>query len=98
MLNNPNVTECKKEIVVAEYQDAYARTKHIGKQVKFIISRTPNQSQLGFTSGDETITNMVKCSKIDAENVGSDLQNDGRTDIVLLHRVQQSDHSVRCAE
>ena len=33
----------------------------------------PNQSQLGFTGGDETI---------DAENVDSDLQNDSSTDIV----------------
>ena len=55
--------ECKKEIV-AEYQDAHARNKHIGKKVKFTISRVPNQLQLGFTGGDETITNMVKCSKI----------------------------------
>ena len=31
----------------------------------------------------KTIINMVKCSKIDAENVGSDLQNDSSTDIVL---------------
>ena len=53
-------SECKKEIV-AEYQDARARTKHIHKKVKFTTSRTPNQSQLGFTGGDETITNMVKC-------------------------------------
>ena len=51
----------------------------------------------GFTCGDETNTNMVKCNKIETENVGSDLQNDSSTDIVLLHRVQQSDHSVRCA-
>ena len=75
-------SECKKEIV-AEYQDAHVRTKHIGKKVKFTISRAPNQSQLGFTGGDETITNMVKCSKIDAEDVGSDLQNDSRIDIVV---------------
>ena len=68
-------SESKKEIVV-EYQDAHAGTKHIGKKVKFTICRTPNQSQLHFTGGDETITNMVKCSKIDAENVASDLQND----------------------
>lgn len=74
-------SECKKEIV-AEYQDAHARTKHVGKKVKFSISRSPNQSQLGFTGGDETIT-MVKCSKVDAENVGSDLQNDSSTDIVV---------------
>lgn len=26
---------------------------------------------------------MVKCSKVDAENVGSDLQNDSSTDIVV---------------
>ena len=51
-------SECEKKIV-AEYQDAHARTKHIGKKVKFTISRAPNQSQLGFTDGDETITNMV---------------------------------------
>ena len=73
-------SECKKEIV-AEYQDAHARTKHVGKKVS--ISRAPNQSQLGFTGGDETITNMVKCSRVDTENVGSDLQNDSRTDIVV---------------
>lgn len=76
-----NCSECKKDIV-AEYQDAHVRTKHVGKKVKFTLSRAPNQSQLGFTGGDETITNMLKCSKIDAENVGSDLQNDSRTDIV----------------
>ena len=74
--------ECKKEIV-AEYQDVHARTKHVDKKVKFSISRTQNQSQLGFTCGDETITNMVKCSKVDAENVGSDLRNDSSTDIVV---------------
>ena len=74
-------SECKKDIV-AEYQDAHARTKHIGKKVKFTVSRAPNQSQLGFAGGDETITNMLKCSKIDAENVGSDLQNDSSTYIV----------------
>ena len=73
-------SECKKDIV-AEYQDARARTKHIGKRVKFTVSRAPNQSQLGFTGGDETI-NMLKYSKIDAEDVGSDLQNDSSTDIV----------------
>ena len=73
-------SECKKDIV-AEYQDAHARTKHIGKRVKFTVSRAPNQSQLGFTGGDETI-NMLKYSKIDAEDVGSDLQNDSSTDIV----------------
>ena len=56
---------------------------NIGKKVKFTISRAPNQSQLGFTGGNETITNMVKCSKIDAEDVGSDLQNDSRIDIVV---------------
>ena len=59
MLNALNV---KKEIV-AEDHDARERTKHIGKKVKFITSRWPNQSQLGFTGGDETFTNMVKCSK-----------------------------------
>ena len=75
-------SKCKKEIV-AEYQGAHARTRHVGKKVKFIISRAPDQSQLGFTGGDETITNMVKCSKVDAENVGSDLQNDSSTDIVV---------------
>ena len=73
-------SECKKDIV-AEYQDAHARTKHIGKRVKLTVSRAPNQSQLGFTGGDETI-NMLKYSKIDAEDVGSDLQNDSSTDIV----------------
>ena len=41
----------------------------------------PNQSQLGFTGGDET-TNMLKCSKISAEDVGSDLQNDSSTDML----------------
>ena len=46
------------------------------------MSRAANQSQLGFTGGDETITNILKCSKIDAENVGSDLQNDSSTDTV----------------
>ena len=75
-------SECKKEIV-SEYQDSHARGKHIGKKVKFTISRAPNQSQLGFTGGDKTIANMVKCSKIDAENVGSDLQNESSTDIVV---------------
>ena len=75
-------SECKKQIV-AEYQDAHARTKHIDKKVKFTISRAPNQSQLGFTDGDETVTKMVKCSKIDGENVDSDLQNDKSTDIVV---------------
>ena len=73
-------SECKKDIV-AEYQDAHTRTKHIGKRVKFTVSRAPNQSQLGFTGGDETI-NILKYSKIDAEDVGSDLQNDNSTDIV----------------
>ena len=73
-------SECKKDIV-AEYPNAHARTKHIGKRVKFTVSRAPNQSQLGFTSGDETI-NMLKYSKIDAEDVGSDLQNDNSTDVV----------------
>ncbi|KAL9983000.1 hypothetical protein ACROYT_G005120 [Oculina patagonica] len=68
-------TECKDA-------HAHARTKHIGKKVKFTVPRAPNQSQLGFTGGDETITNMLKCSKIDAENVGSDLQNDSSSDIV----------------
>ena len=58
-------------------------TKHVGKKVKFSISRGPNQSQLGFTGGDKTITNMVKCSKVDAKNVGSDLQNDSSTDKVV---------------
>ena len=74
-------SECKKTsyVIVAEYQDAHARTKHVGKKVKFTVSRAPNQTQLGFTGGDETITNMLKCSKIDAENVGSDLQNDSNT-------------------
>ena len=37
---------------------------------------------VGFTGGDETITNVLKCNKIDAENVGLDLQNDSSTDIV----------------
>ena len=60
-------SECKKDIV-AEYQDAHARTKHMGKRVKFTVSRAPNQSQLGFTGGDE--------------DVGSDLQNDNSTDVV----------------
>ena len=76
-----NCSECEKDIV-PEYQDAHVRTKHVGKKVKFTLSRAPNQSQLGFTGGDETITNMLKCSKIDAENVGSDLQNNSHTDIV----------------
>ena len=74
-------SECKKDII-AEYQDAHARTKHIGKKVKFTVSRAANQSQLVFTGGDETITNMLKCSKIDADSVGSDLQNDSSTDTV----------------
>ena len=74
-------SECKKDII-AEYQDAHARTKHIGKKVKFTVSRAANQSQLGFTGGDETITNMLKCSKINAESIGSDLQNDSSTDTV----------------
>ena len=55
-------SECEKEIV-AEYQDARARTKHIRKKVKFTTSRAPNQSRLGFSGGDDTITSMVKCSK-----------------------------------
>lgn len=76
-----NCSECKKDIV-AEHQDAHARTKHISKNVKFTFSRAPNQSQLGFTGGDKAITNMLKCSKIDAENVASNLQNDSSTDIV----------------
>ena len=61
-LNAPNA---RREIV-AEYQDAHGRTKHVGKKAKFTFSRAPNQSQLGFTVGDETMTNMVKCSEIDA--------------------------------
>ena len=52
-------SECKKEIV-AEYQDAHARTKHIGKKVAFTISRAPNQSQLSFTGSDETIANISR--------------------------------------
>ena len=67
-----------------EYQDAHVRTKHIGNKVKFTVSRAPNQSQLGFTGGDKTI-NMLKCSKIDAEDVGSDLQNESSTDIYWIH-------------
>ena len=43
-------SECKKDIV-AEYQDAHARTKHIGKKPKFTVSRAPNQSQLGYIGG-----------------------------------------------
>ena len=31
-------SECKKDIV-AEYQDVHARTRHIGKKVKFTVSR-----------------------------------------------------------
>ena len=73
-------SECKKEIF-AEYQDVHARTKHTGKKVKFTISRAPNQSELRFTGGDETITNTVKCSKIDVENAGTDLQNESSTDL-----------------
>ena len=57
--------------------------KYIGKKVRFTISHAPNLSQLGFSCGDETITNMVKCSKIDTENIGLDLQNDSSTDMVL---------------
>ena len=64
------VLSVKKDII-AEFQDANARTKHRGKRIKFTISRAPNQSQLGLTGGDKTITNMLKCSKIDAENVAS---------------------------
>lgn len=74
-------SECGKEIV-AEYQDAHAKTRHKGKEVKFTVPRAPNQSQLGFTNSDETITSMPKCRKIDAQNVGSDLQTDSGTDIV----------------
>ena len=84
-----------------EYQDAHARTKHIGNKVKFTVSRAPNQSQLGFTGGDKTI-NMLKCSKIDAEDVGSDLQNESSTDIVdsldtgpdksEIEMIQESNH------
>ena len=75
-------SECKKDIF-AEYQGAHTRTKHIGKKLKFIVSRAPNQSQLGFTGGDKTI-NILKCSKIDAEDVGPDLQNDSSTDIDIV--------------
>lgn len=32
------------------------------------------------TESLEQVTSMVKCRKIDAENVGSDLQNDSSTD------------------
>ena len=76
-------SECGKEIV-AEYQDAHAKTKHKGKKVKFTVPRAPNQSQLGFTNSDEAITSMPKCRKIDAQNVGSDLQTDSGTNIVIL--------------
>ena len=72
-------SECKKDIL-AEYQGDHARNKHIGKKVKFTFSCAPNQSQLGFTGGNETIKMLY--SKIDAENVGSGLQNDRSTDIV----------------
>lgn len=75
-------SECKKDIF-SEYQDAHARTKHIGKKLKFTVSRTPNQSQLGFSGGDKTI-NILKCSKIDHEDIGSDLQNDSSTDIDIV--------------
>ena len=75
-------SECGKEIV-AEYQDAHAKTKHKGKKVKFTVPRAPNQSQLGFTNSDEAITSMPKCRKIDAQNVGSDLQTDSGTNIVV---------------
>ena len=77
-MNRVNCSECKRYIV-AEYQDAHARTKHIGKKVKFSLSRAPNQLQLGFTGGDKAITNTLTCSKIYAENVASDLQNDSST-------------------
>ena len=40
-----------------------------------------NYTQLRFTGGDETITNTVKCGNIDAENAGTDLQNDSSTDL-----------------
>ena len=60
---------------------------HIGKKVKFTISRAPFQSQLGFTGGDKTTTNVLKCSKIDAENVTSDLQNDNSTDTEWIHQI-----------
>ena len=42
-------SKCKKKDIVAEYQDTHARTNHIGKRVKFTVSRALNQSQLGFT-------------------------------------------------
>lgn len=79
-MSNPAPQKVKKEIVV-EYQDAHARTRHMGKKVKFIyitICRAPNQSQLRFTGGDETITNKINAVKLTPKTsyVGSDLQND----------------------
>ena len=69
--------------IVAEYQYAFSRTKLIGKKVKFTISGKPNQSPARFFSAAiKQITNMLKFSKIHAENVGSVLQNDGSTDIM----------------
>ena len=58
-----STTESEKEIVV-DYQDAHARTRHMGKKVKFTICRAPNQSQLRFTGGDETITNKINAVKL----------------------------------
>ena len=55
-------SECKKEIV-AEYQDAHARTKHTSKKVKFNYYFSCTKSiatTVGVTGGDDTITNMVK--------------------------------------
>ena len=72
----------RRRVTRSEYQDAHTRTKHIGKEIKCTVSRALYKSRLGFTGGDETITNVLKCSKIDAENVCSDLQNDGSTDVV----------------
>ena len=42
-----NPSASKKDIV-AEYQDVYLKTKHIGKKVKFTISGKPNQSPTRF--------------------------------------------------
>ena len=50
------LSECKKEIV-AEYQDAHAKTKHMGDKVSFTFSRAPNQSlselELRFSGNDQ---------------------------------------------
>ena len=71
-------SECKKEIVV-EYQDARAKTKHIRKKVKFTTSHAQinrNWASLAAMKQSPIWLNA-------AVNVGSYLQNDSSTDIVV---------------